>query len=491
MVRFQGFIGGTYSLQSVSADCQRCVNLVPQVNEQRTAENGEIGALFRTPGKTLLGTIGTGPIRGTYTATNGNFYVVSGNGLYQVDTTWSGTLLGTLSSSVGRVQFQDNGVQMVITDGNGYVWDFASLAPVAGVVPPQFQSLANTSGWLGSNCAAYLDQWGIFAEPGTNAFYTSNQLDFATYDGLNVAYKQGHNDPIVSIISDKGNVWLMGRETSEIWYNAQNAPPGIVLSRIPGSLIEIGCCSPHSPQQIMNTIIWLGDGKHGAGVVWQAQGYAPNRISTHAIEVALQSYGYTNLQNATAYTYQQDGHGFYVLNVPTAPVSWVYDVVTGQWHERMHLVNGLETRDQGDCHAWWNQQHVVGDYQNGNLYALDKASFMANGQPMRWMRRSPKLVEDMAWMFHDSFQADMEVGTGLDGTGQGIQPQVMLRYSNDMGHTWSCELWRTSGAIGQYRQRPIWRNLGRSRSRIYELSGTDPVSVTLLGAELGITPGTP
>ena len=205
MPRFPGFVGPRYGLQSVSADCQRCVNLFPQLSEIGASEAGEMGALFRTPGLTLLATIGTGPIRGLYTASNGTLYCVSGSGLYQVSPAWIGTLLGTLSSTSGVVQFADNGVQLVVTDGQGYVLTFATGAWVP---------LVGTTGWLGSLCAAYLDQWGIFAVPGSNAFYTSNQLDFTTFDGLNVAYKQGFNDPIVSIIADKATVWLLGRETS-------------------------------------------------------------------------------------------------------------------------------------------------------------------------------------------------------------------------------------------------------------------------------------
>ena len=473
MVRFRGFIGGSYQLQSLSADCQRCVNLFPQVNEIRTAADGEIGMLVRSPGLTQLGTIGLGPIRGLYTASNGNLYCVSGSGLYKVSTSWTGTLLGTLNSSSGRVQMQDNGAQLMIADGPGATLTFAGNVS---------SGMSGISAWLTSNVAGYLDEWGIFAVPGSNAFYTSNQLDFTTYNGLNVAYKQGFGDPIVSILTDKGNVWLFGRETSEVWYNAQNAPPGIVLSRIPGSLIEIGCCSPHSPRQLMNSIIWLGDGKHGAGVVWQAQGYAPNRISTHAVEQVLQSYGYGNLQNATAWTYEADGHGFYCLNVPGAPV-------TGQWHERAHLLAGQDSRNQAEVHAWFNGQHVVGDYQTGQIYALDKFNYTDNGSPIRWLRRTPHISQDMAWVFYDSFQLDLEVGLGLDGTQQGTNPQVMMRYSNDAAHTWSRELWRSAGAIGQYRQRLMWRNLGRSRNRVFEVSGTDPVPVTLLGAELGIVGG--
>ena len=271
-------------------------------------------------------------------------------------------------------------------------------------------------------------------------------------------------------------------------YNAQNPSPGIVLSRIPNSLLEIGCCSPYSPQKVMNTLLFLGDGKHGAGVVWQIQGYAPNRVSTHAVELALQSYGYANLQRARAWTYQQDGHGFYCLNVPGSPVTWVYDVVTKAWHERSHLVGGLEQRNQADCHAWANGQHVVGDYQTGAIYALDKANFTDNGLTLRWMRRSPHVTANLNRMAFNSFQLDMETGTGAD-TGQGAAPVVMLRYSDDAGHTWSSENWRPAGNIGGYLSRVKWQRLGQSRSRVFEVSGSDPVSTVILGAELTVVPG--
>ena len=97
----------------------------------------------------------------------------------------------------------------------------------------------------------------------------------------------------------------------------------------------------------------------------------------------------------------------------------------------------------------------------------------------------------MNWIFYDSFQLDLETGIGLDGIQQGQNPQVMLRYSNDAGHTWSNEIWRSAGALGSYRTRALWRNLGRARNRVFEVSGSDPVSCTLLGAELGIAQGTP
>ena len=70
-------------------------------------------------------------------------------------------------------------------------------------------------------------------------------------------------------------------------------------------------------------------------------------------------------------------------------------------------------------------------------------------------------------------------------------PQVMLRWSDDGGHTWSNEHWASMGKIGTFGTRVIWRRLGMTdklRDRVYEVSGTDPVKVAIIGARLGVTP---
>ena len=70
-------------------------------------------------------------------------------------------------------------------------------------------------------------------------------------------------------------------------------------------------------------------------------------------------------------------------------------------------------------------------------------------------------------------------------------PQVMLRWSDDGGHTWSNEHWASMGKRGEYGTRVIWRRLGMTdklRDRVYEVSGTDPIKIAIMGAELGVTP---
>jgi hypothetical protein len=76
-------------------------------------------------------------------------------------------------------------------------------------------------------------------------------------------------------------------------------------------------------------------------------------------------------------------------------------------------------------------------------------------------------------------------------TATAINPQVMLRWSDDGGHTWSNSHWRSMGLTGQWGRRVIWRRLGMTlklRDRVYEVSGTDPIKIAIMGAELNVSP---
>jgi hypothetical protein len=92
-----------------------------------------------------------------------------------------------------------------------------------------------------------------------------------------------------------------------------------------------------------------------------------------------------------------------------------------------------------------------------------------------------------------TLQLDCESGVGLNGSSsvQGSDPQIIMRWSDDGGHTWSNERWASMGAIGEYGKRVLWRRLGMTqkiRDRVYEVSGTDPVPVYIVGAQLIVSP---
>jgi hypothetical protein len=62
------------------------------------------------------------------------------------------------------------------------------------------------------------------------------------------------------------------------------------------------------------------------------------------------------------------------------------------------------------------------------------------------------------------------------------EPQLMLRWSDDGGHTWSNGYPAGLGETGDFKKRAIWRRLGKSRNRVYEVSCDDPVSLRIIDA---------
>lgn len=68
-------------------------------------------------------------------------------------------------------------------------------------------------------------------------------------------------------------------------------------------------------------------------------------------------------------------------------------------------------------------------------------------------------------------------------------PQVMFRYSDDGGHTWSAEQWVSLGVEGNYAKRVELFQQGSAIERVYEIVTTDPRSFSILDAYANIEIG--
>ena len=476
------FLGASYMARSPNAAADVCMNLFPEAIPHGGKETG---ALYRAPGTATLVTLGSGPIRGAWQF--GDYaYVVSGSTLYRVKADWGTRVLGTVTGS-GPVSMADNGTQLFVACGtNAFIYN-ASTEVFAQITDPDFP---------GASVVGYIDGFFVFIQPDSQRLWQTALLDGTSIDPTEFASAEGSPDGLVSLIVDHREIWLFGTRSVEVWYDVGGAD--FSFAPIQGAFIETGCAAAFSVSKMDNSVYWLGQDQRGSGIVYRANGYTPQRISTHAVEYDIAQISATyGISDAISYTSQEEGHSFYVLTFPAGNRTWGYDAATGLWHQRSYRVNATNTliRHRSNCYTFYQGKHVVGDFENGNLYEMSMGIYADAGQLQKWTRAwraLPTGGNNLNRTFQHSLQIDCETGVGLDGDQQGDNPQVFLEWSDDGGHTWSNEHWRSMGRIGEYGLRVIYRRLGSTeklRDRVYRLSGTDPVPITLLGAELHMSPG--
>lgn len=462
----------SYTAQSMKANAQRCINLYPESNP------GDAPApttFYATPGLKLWATLpGTGPVRLLFRASNGNLYAVQGNVLYRYNAaTWK--QLATLSTASGPVCAADNSLYAVFVDGT-------INAPSVKLADDSVTAMSG-DGWYGADFVAYVDTYLVFNKPNSQTFYITAQLDLSL-DALDFASAESYPDKVVSLLVDHREIWLFGEQTTEVFSDTGAAD--FPFERVNGTIMQQGCIAPHSPTRFDNSIVWLGGNDDGAGIVWRANGYTPTRISTHALENELRSY--PMLADAQGFSYQQNGHTFYVLTFPTAGKTWCYDAATNMWHERAYLQDdGTLTRHRANCHVFYGGQHLVGDYETGSVYVLDPETYTDNGAEILRTKSFQHMVSDGKRQFFRSFELDMETGVGNDDD---PDPQVWLSWSDDGGHAWSATVTMSMGKLGEYARRMNRSRLGMGRDRIFEVSTTAKTKVVLQGAFIDAVPGT-
>jgi hypothetical protein len=294
----------------------------------------------------------------------------------------------------------DNGTQLFIAcNGPSYIYN--SLTN-------EFKQIDDPD-FPGAVTVGYLNGYFVFNEPNSQRLWITELLDGTSIDPLDFASAEGSPDGLVSLLISHREAWLFGTNSIEVWYDSGAAD--FPLTPVQGAFNEIGCIAAFSVAKLDNGIFWLGADARGRGIVYRASGYTATRISTHAIEWQIQQYA--DMTDAIAYTYQQDGHAFYVLIFPSANTTWVYDVATSAWHERAAFVNGSYTRHRSNCQMSFSNEIVVGDHEIGNIYAFDLDVFTDNGDVQKWLRSwraLPTGTNDLNRTAHHSLQLDAETG---------------------------------------------------------------------------------
>ena len=451
---------------------------------------------------TALGT-GTGGI-GTYTVnisqTVSSKQMNSAAVAARVTGAISGTTLTVASVSSGTLYvgqtIQGTGVtaNTIITalgTGTGgagtYTVNFSQTVVSTTLYGLNFTTIPSTDGaFQGGETVDIVDNYFVYNKPNSQQWAASDALSVLT-NSLSFASKDGSPDNLVSLIVDRREVYLLGEMSSEAWIDTGASP--FPFSRIPGTATQQGIAAKFSMSRVGNSFAYVSRNNRGQAMIVQMNGYVPQRISTHAVENSLAN---QVVSDAVGWTYQLEGHEVYVVSFPSIGengLTWAYDTTTGMWHKWLYTNNqGEFERHRGNCCALFNNQILVGDYQNGKLYALDRNYYTDDGQEIRRVRRCPHIVTDLQRQFFDELQIQFQPGVG-NSEDPGFNPQAMLRWSNDGGSTWSNEYWTSIGKQGKYKNRAIWRRLGTARDRVFEVVVTDPIKAVIVSANLKASAG--
>jgi len=450
-----------YEGRSKSIDTRRFINLYPELNSQSSKG---VASLVATPGLNLFASV-AGAIRGAEQMGSLSYFVSAGT-LYELNSAGSTTSRGTLNTTSGRVSMSNNGTQLMIVDGtNGYIYT-PSTTTFAQIGDADFPN--------GCQFVDFLDGFFIVENADTNQFNISAAYDGTSWDALDFASAEGNPDSILRCFVDHKELWLFGEYSTEVWYNSGGADFPFAYR----TYMEHGCAAPNSVSKADNSVFWLAESERGEKMVVKATGYQPQRISNHSVEFAIDSYSV--ISDAWGFSYSEEGHSFYVLTFPTAGKTWVYDSSTNLWHERSSKVNQADTRWVPNAYFYAWGKHLVGDYQSGSIYSLSHAAYTDNGVTIQRDFYTNHISNDEERIFIDSIEAVMSRGIGTD-TGQGVNPQIMMRHSNDGGYTYGNEKWRDVGKIGKYKTRAKWNRLGMARDHVFHFRMTDPVEWIING----------
>ena len=459
-MRWPNFAGPTFlRSQSLMASPERCVNLYPQ-----RIKDGYV--LLPTPGLTSFATPAGSPGRGIFSQALGGTeraFAVIGPTPYEVFSDGTTTSRGTVAQDGNPATMctnGDGGDELFITSGDtGYVLDLAT-----NVLTSEVSDVT---------MGGFMDGYFIALDNASSTIKISDLLDGKTWDGTQIAQRSTASDPWRAMLVKYPRVWLIGEHTGDVWYNAGTSP--FPFAPIQGVQIPYGIAAPFSMITVGPAIMWLTHNQNGDGQVVEALGYAPTVVSTEPLEYALSTYA--RIDDAVAWSYQDQGHEFYVLNFPAANKTWCYDRTEGMWHER-----ASRDTETGALEVWGPQyhalvfnQHLVLHAGNGTIYRMAHDLYAdSDGEGLARLRVPPILANEQKRMFIDRLQLHVEAGLGLT-TGQGRNPQILMSMSRNGGRTYGIERSRSSGVQGDYDARLIWMNCGAGRNPVPMFSSSDPV----------------
>jgi len=449
--------------QSKATETARPVNTARLLNLYRepVSEGGLSRHILRAvPGQVLFVDIGDVFLRQMAWVDNVVYAAASGV-LYAIADDGTATDMGTIKDSAETTISGNDGYVTICAGGKYYVLDGGTLTePTAGAFS-DFGSVDT------------LENFTLLTERNGRRIQWSNAADPTTLDGLSFATTESGPDKNIRGISLNGNYWVFKERSTEIWYATGLSDQA--FKRVGGGVLEVGLKAFNLVAKGRDMIFFVGSD----GIAYMTTGAGMQPVSTRGVEADLASKDATHCGY-----YETEGHKFCVIRFSDRP-AWVYDLATGEWHERSEGVN----------HGPWDAVAAVKNNAGkwlaggsfGKVYSLDDVQTDKGGILYRRAISSTLRMESKRFnipemeLFGAFGYANVtpEVGhyLGLSGgymalgggfvgwgTSGDKEPTVMISLSGDQGATWGVIKAKPLGALGDYEQRVLLRRLGRFRT---------------------------
>jgi len=411
--------------------------------------------------------VGGGNARGAISL--GNYgYVVSGPLVFKVDiaggVTQIGSFPGTGQVFMARNRKSPNPDIMIVSEGQRYILNNDVLTSIADTDLPAANSVTFNGGYF-------------IATIQDGRYFISAVDDGTTWDALDFATAEALADELMCGYARGREVVLFSSESIE--FHALTGASPFPFEATPGTTVRnLGLLCQHSVRDLSDVLFFVASD----GTVRNLPGYEPVRISTHDVELAIDSVEDKSTIVATAYPWL--GNQFYQISCPQW--TWTYNALTQTWVERASY--GLD-RWRGEHFIKIGQNRIVGDYSEGRLYRLDVALFEEAGEHLVMKWRPPPVHKYPNPIGIDRLFVDCIPGVGkITGPSEDVDPLVMCRWSDDSGKTWSNEMWAPIGPQGAFSTRAVFDSLGQTNEdgRLFEIIVSASVARGITGASADV-----
>lgn len=400
-------------------------------------------------------------------------YRVCDQTLYSFDQNGNHTAITGSIPGVHRLIIENDGSNIIFTGPDGqFVYDGSSVSAITDL------------NIVGSTSVAFLNNQMIYGNPVTDLFVMADPNAPTTASGLNAARPESRPDKLVRPYAFNQNVYMFGTESTEPYWNPGVGNPPI--ERLDGQIMQVGLEAINSVANTDEYLYWLGDDMS----IYRTTGGQRQKVSTSAISNALE--GYAVASDAEAYTLTMQGINFYVINFPSENKTWALNEDLGDkgWFELSSGTNDGIYQASSCIRVY--DKNFLADRTNGNLYELDKDTFLNNGELIQRQRVMTTISGKNIGMDGERVQAAgielmMEKGEGLI-SGQGENPQAMLEMSYDGGNTWTQEGWARLGRLGERTLKVKFDFIKSFYTGIPRITITDPVACSIYSAKVKLKP---